>query len=122
MFFHSKFSVFRANEKWEHAKKKKKAFHIILAPRACLSVSVSMSLSLPWLFLFSPCFSSACCSAIKSEVFLLLMHTNAQHLTGADSMKREAAEINTYVMKEKRPPNDLPICACQRRRSGCIDI
>lgn len=35
-------------------------------------------------------------------MFLLLMHTNAQPLTGADSMKREASEINTYVMREKR--------------------
>lgn len=34
-------------------------------------------------------------------MFPLLMHTNAQPLTGADSMKRGAAEINTYVMRGK---------------------
>lgn len=51
---------------------------------------------------FSLClFSSGCRRAIKSEMFALLMHTNAQHLTGADSMKGEAAEINTYVMRGK---------------------
>lgn len=68
-----------------------------------MSRSVSLSLSPPCLLL-SVCLphsSPACCIAIKSEMFLLLMHTNAQHLTGADSMKREAAEINTYVMRER---------------------
>ncbi len=100
---------------------------VITAPCVPLSVSksVSHSLLLPWLFLLCPRLSpSGSCFAIstKSEMFLLLMHTNAQPLTGADSMKREAAEINTYVMRGKRPPNGLPICVCQRLSWGCIDI
>lgn len=83
----------------------------------CSFVSVSACVCLP----LPP---SGCCIAIstESEMFLLLMHTNAQPLTGADSMKREAAEINTYVMREKGPPNGLAICICQRLSSGCIDV
>lgn len=95
-----------------------------------LSVSVSVVLYLARLFHPSPstplCHpprsSSARRIAIKSEMFLLLMHTNAQRLTGADSMKRGAAEINTYVMREKEPPNGSPICVCQRLSEGRIDI
>lgn len=74
--------------------------------------------------LFLPLPHSGCCIAIstQSEMFLLLMHTKAQPLTGADSMKREAPEINTYVMRQKGPPNGLPICVCQRLSRGCIDV
>lgn len=53
---------------------------------------------------------------------LVWMHTSAQRLTGADSMKREAAEINTYVMRQKEHPNGLPIYVCQRLSVDRIDV
>lgn len=53
---------------------------------------------------------------------LVWMHTSAQRLTGADSMKREAAEINTYVMRQKEHPNGLPIYVCQKLSMDCIDV
>lgn len=76
---------------------------------SCVLLSLFLSLSVHPLLASIP---------IKSEMFLLLMHTNAQRLTGADSMKRGAAEINTYVMKEKEAPNGSPICVCQRLSEG----
>lgn len=100
-----------------------------LCLRQCLCLSLSGCLCLGSFVSVSACLClpllpSGCCIAIstESEMFLLLMHTNAQPLTGADSMKREAAEINTYVMREKGPPNGLAICICQRLSSGCIDV
>lgn len=93
--------------------------------KACLQLWTVFTLFLSHIFLLSLSqshFSWLYCYQRQSEMFLLLMHTNAQPLTGADSMKREAAEINTYVMRERGSPNGLPICFCQRLRQGCIDI
>lgn len=60
-------------------------------PSVCVSVSICSQ----------HCALVAVLLSAQSEVFLLLMHTSAQPLTGADSMKREAGEINTYVMRGK---------------------
>lgn len=59
-----------------------------------------------------------CHIAIERGMFPLLMHTDAQRLTGADSMKRGAAEINTYVMREREATNGWPICVCQGLSEG----
>lgn len=95
----------------------------------CLSASylanachLSLSLSLPLSLSLSvhPLLASI---AIKSEMFPLLMHTNAQRLTGADSMKRGAAEINTYVMKEKGSAKWLAnLCLSKAERGLRIDV
>lgn len=65
--------------------------------RAALSVSVCHVFRL---FLWLPWWDEV-------RTVQLWMHTSAQRLTGADSMKGEAAEINTYVMRWEQQPNGL---------------
>lgn len=57
------------------------------------------------------------------EMLMLWTHMDAQKVTGAHSVKREAAEIKTYVMREEVVAvNGFAISVCQRLSYTRIDV